>query len=75
MVAVPTKSHTRIETDRKWHNYETLKAHFSSRKKFKEIIFDGVQTATGALVEVWRHGPYFDDEARPRHARIYYKPE
>ena len=52
MVAVPTKSHTRIETDRKWHNYETLKAHFSSRKKFKEIIFDGVQTATGALAEI-----------------------
>jgi len=52
MVAVPTKSHTRIETDRKWHNYETLKAHFASRKTFKEIIFDGVQTATGALAEV-----------------------
>ncbi|MCK4819279.1 hypothetical protein KA005_26140, partial [bacterium] len=52
MGLVPTKSHTRIETDRNWHNYETLKAHFSSRKNCKEVIFDGAQTATGALVEV-----------------------
>jgi len=53
MVAVPTKSHTRIEKDRKYHNYETLKAHFSKKSKtFKEVIFDGVQTATGGLVEV-----------------------
>lgn len=53
MGLVPTKSHTRIEKDRKWQNYETLKAHFSKKSKtFKEIIFDGVQTATGGLVEV-----------------------
>ena len=53
MVAVPTKSHTRIEVDRRYHNYETLKAHFSKKSKdFKEVIFDGVQTATGTLAEV-----------------------
>lgn len=53
MVAVPTKSHTRIIKDRKYHNFETLKAHFSKKSKtFKEVIFDGVQTSTGGLVEV-----------------------
>lgn len=51
MGLVPTKSHTRIVVDRKWYNYETLKKHFN-RKTCKEVIFDGVQTATGALAEV-----------------------
>lgn len=53
MGLVPTKSHTRIETDRRWHNYESLKAHFAKKSTtFKEVIFDGAQTMTGTTAEI-----------------------
>ena len=53
MGLVTTKSHTRIEKDRNWHNYETLKAHFKIKSNtYKEVIFDGAQTMTGTAAEI-----------------------
>lgn len=48
-----TKSHTRIEKDRKWEDYQSLKRYWSYKgNEMREVIFDGSQTATGGLVEV-----------------------
>lgn len=47
-----TKSHTRIEKNRKWEDYQSLKRYWSARGNvFREVIFNGVQTSTNGAVE------------------------
>lgn len=47
------KSHLRIEKNRHWEDYQSLKKYWSSAAKFiREYIFDGCQTATNAAAEV-----------------------
>jgi len=53
MVASPTKSHVRIEKNRHWEDYKSLKKHWSHAGKFiREYIFDGAQTSTSAAAEI-----------------------
>ena len=48
-----TKSHTRIEKDRKFEDYQSMKKWFSRKgKETREVIFDGAQTATNVAAEV-----------------------
>jgi hypothetical protein len=56
MAATPTKSQLRIETNRKWEDYKTLKAYWSPRKVIREILYTGSQTATNASAEIVQIG-------------------
>ena len=51
MAAVPTQSHTRIETNRKWEDYASLKRYWSPKKVIREVLYTGYQTATNAAAE------------------------
>jgi len=55
MVSAVTRGMRRIEADRKWEDYESMKKYFSSyhKKGVNEIIFDGFQvmTDTAAALE------------------------
>lgn len=52
MVTSITKSHLRIEKNRHWEDYESLKKFWGHKGKYlREYIFNGVQTATDTPVE------------------------
>lgn len=56
MGLLPTNSHTRIELNRKWEDYPSLKRYWSPKKKFREVLFTGRQVATNAAAEVVQVG-------------------
>lgn len=56
MVAVPTKTHTRIELNRKWEDYASLKRYWSPKRETREVLFTGQQLTTEAAVEVVQVG-------------------
>ena len=53
-----TKAHTRIEKNRQWEDYQSLKRYWSHKgRPMTEVIFDGAQTSTNAAAEfVSGHG-------------------
>jgi len=47
-----TKAFKRIETNRKWEDYQSLKRYWSAHgNTFREVIWEGSQTSTAALAE------------------------
>jgi len=53
MGLLPTKSHTRIISNRRWDDYRSLKDYWAGtgKKVVKEVLYTGVQTATNAAAE------------------------
>ena len=56
MAKVATQSLTRIETNRRWEDYNTLKKYWNTRKVTREVLYTGYQTATNSAAEVVQTG-------------------
>jgi len=47
-----TQGHTRIETNRHFDDYASMKQHFRNARLMKEFIISGYDTTAGAVAEI-----------------------